>query len=73
MLRVKTDIPSPPMLHCLLKLYRAIAPEVQPRSHMSLPIANMFPEEQLTLSAEEGFGFSPAHLGILLNNSRYEI
>ncbi|OJA14154.1 hypothetical protein AZE42_09595 [Rhizopogon vesiculosus] len=40
---------------------------------MSPLIANLFPEEPLALSAEEGFGFFPAHLGTLLNNSRYEV
>lgn len=33
----------------------------------------LFPEEPLHLSGEQGFGFFPAHAGLLLNNGRYEI
>jgi len=45
----------------------AIAPEVPANSN------NPFPEEPLNLTEEQGFGFFPARLGILLDSSRYEV
>ncbi|KAG1852680.1 kinase-like protein [Suillus subluteus] len=40
---------------------------------MSLSTDDLFPEEPLTLSGEQGAGFFPARLGMQLNNSRYII
>jgi len=37
------------------------------------PDETRFPEELLSLSAEQGFGFFPAQAGLLLNNGRYKI
>jgi len=37
----------------------------------SIPIAS--PEEPLAMSEEQGFGYFPARIGMLLNNSRYEV
>ena len=47
-----------------------IAVEPPAKLNMSL---NPFPEEPLDLAEEQGFGFFPARLGMLLNNSRYEV
>ena len=33
----------------------------------------MFPEEPLNLSEDDGFGFFPACIGMLLNDSRYQV
>jgi serine/threonine-protein kinase SRPK3 len=38
------------------------------------PLSNVtFPEEPLSLSGEQGYGYFPARGGLLLNDGRYEI
>jgi hypothetical protein len=45
------------MLSRLSDLYRGIESQVRAYSDMLFPIPNLFPEEPLTLSREEGFRF----------------
>ena len=56
----------------ILRLYNILirhqASAVVPQPDMSV-----FPEEPLDLSAQQGCGFFPARIGLLLNNGRYKI
>jgi hypothetical protein len=48
-------------------------PASVPETILVQPDDTRFPEEPLSLSAEQGFGFFPARAGLLLNNGRYKI
>ncbi len=40
---------------------------------MPPPDVTTFPEEPLSLSGDQGFGYFPARAGLLLNDGQYEI
>jgi len=61
------------MQSILLSLYQSIVGQPASAPTTTGPAANAFPEEPLSLSGEQGFGFFPARVGLLLNNGRYEI
>ena len=61
------------MLSRLLQAVSSVSKASQVYYKSSSFPANPFPEEQLSLSGEQGFGFFPAHLGLLLKDGRYEL
>lgn len=68
------------ILVCLIMFCRLLhwvpdfASERRPaRPFSETPTAPSFPEEPLASSGDEGSGFFPARLGMLLNDSHYEV
>jgi hypothetical protein len=60
--------------HSLYSWIPGFASERQAAQAVSKTLTTLsFPEEPLASSGDEGFGFFPACLGMLLNDSRYEI
>ena len=61
------------MLSRLLQAVNSVSTASKVRYKLSSSPLNPFPEEQLLLSGEQGFGFFPARLGLLLKDGRYEL
>ena len=64
------DPSSPSIMYILHRLFGQ--PASVPTTELVQPDDTRFPEEPLSLSAEQGFGFFPARAGLLLNG-RYKI